>query len=230
MTAAHPLDPTGATVHADAAALRETAAACPVTLPGDVPGMIVSRHRELRDFLADPKVAKNARHFAAFQEGRVPEQWQLNAFALVNGMTTADGEDHRRLRGWPARRSPRAGWPGCGPGSRSSPATCWARCPGTPDADGEVDLREHFAYPLPMGVICELLGVGPAYRDRLHAHPPHGQQLATAAAAVAMAAQGEIHAMLGRGGRGPKRARPGRRPDQRADRGPRRRPDGGRRG
>ncbi|HEY3482210.1 MAG TPA: cytochrome P450, partial [Streptomyces sp.] len=99
MTAAHRMDPTGATLQADAAALRESAAACPVLLPGDVPAMIISRYQELRDFLADPKVAKNARHFAAFQEGRIPAQWQLNAFALVNGMTTADGDDHRRLRG-----------------------------------------------------------------------------------------------------------------------------------
>ena len=69
------MDPTGAAVHEEAAALRETAAACPVTLPGEVPGMIITRHRELRDFLADPKVAKNARHFAAYREGRLPADW-----------------------------------------------------------------------------------------------------------------------------------------------------------
>ncbi|MEW2180186.1 cytochrome P450, partial [Streptomyces sp. NPDC005406] len=30
------------------------------------------------------------------------------------------------------------------------------------------DLRAHFALPLPMGVICELLGVDEEHQDRLH--------------------------------------------------------------
>lgn len=41
------MDPSGAAVQAEAAALRETAAACPVVLPGGVPG-VRPRRRPLR--------------------------------------------------------------------------------------------------------------------------------------------------------------------------------------
>lgn len=195
MTSAHAMDPTGAAIQAEAAALRETAAACPVLLPDGVPGMIVSRHKELRDFLADPKVAKNARHFTAHREGRLPAQWQLNAFALVSGMTTADGDDHRRLRG-PATKAftPRR-VAAMRPWIEKLAADLLSELPARCDADGVVDLRRHFAYPLPMGVICELLGVDPAHRDSLH-ELTHRMVSTSSTAADAMAAQGEIHAIF----------------------------------
>lgn len=196
MSEAHPMDPTGATLHADAAALREAGAACPVTLPDGVPAMIVSRYQQLRDFLADPKVAKNAAHFAALQQGRVPEQWQLNAFALVNGMTTADGDDHRRLRGLATKAFTPRRVAAMRPRIEALAAELLAALPGRADPDGVVDLRESYAYPLPMGVICELLGVGPAHRDRLHTLS-HRLVSTSTAAAEAMAAQRETYAILG---------------------------------
>ncbi len=194
--AAHRMDPTGAAVQADAAALREAAAACPVLLPGGVPGMIVSRHRELRDFLSDPGVAKNARHFAAYQEGRIPPQWQLNAFALVNGMTTADGDDHRRLRGLAAKAFTPRRVAALRPWIERLADDLLAALPDRTGEDGTVDLRRHFAYPLPMGVICELLGVDPAHRDRLHGLS-HTLVSTSSSAADAMAAQAGMHELLG---------------------------------
>lgn len=195
MTPAHPMDPSGAAVQAEAAALRETAAACPVVLPGGVPGMIVSRHRELRDFLADPKVAKNARHFAAYRRGHLPAQWQLNAFALVNGMTTADGDDHRRLRGLATKAFTPRRVAAMRPWIEQLTGDLLGALPDRTGDDGTVDLRRHFAYPLPMGVISELLGVDPAYRHRLH-RLTHRMVSTSSAAADAMDAQAEIHAIL----------------------------------
>ena len=235
MTAAHPMDPTGTDIHADATALREAGAACPVVLPGDVPGMIISRHHELRDFLADPKIAKNVRHFAAYREGRVPAQWQLNAFALADGMTTADGDDHRRLRGLATKAfTPRrvaamrpwieklttdllaalpqraaeeaAAFSGAGTGAgAAADASADADAGAGPSAGGGadaradtgavVDLRRHFAYPLPMGVISELLGVDLCHRDRLH--DLTGRMVDTSGdAGDAMAARAEIRPVL----------------------------------
>ncbi|MFJ2632301.1 cytochrome P450 [Streptomyces sp. NPDC087422] len=196
MSDAHSMDPTGAALHADAAALREAGAVCPVTLPDGVPGMIVSRYQELRDFLADPKVAKNAAHFAALQRGEVPEQWQLNAFALVNGMTTADGDDHRRLRGLATKAFTPRRVAAMRPRIEAQAAELLAALPGRADADGVVDLRECYAYPLPMGVICELLGIAPAHRDRLHALSRLIVSTSSSAA-DAMAAQRETYAILG---------------------------------
>ncbi|WP_443034095.1 cytochrome P450 family protein [Streptomyces sp. CA2R106] len=185
----------GASVRADADDLRERAAACPVMLPGGVPGMIVSRHRELRDFLAHPAVAKNARHFAALTEGRVPAQWQLNAFALVNGMTTADGDDHRRLRGLAAKAFTPRRVAAMRPWIEQLAGGLVSALPDRAGPDGVVDLRAHFAYPLPMGVISRLLGVAPGHRD--HLHDLTGLLVSTSSsAAEAMAAQRGIHAVL----------------------------------
>ncbi len=207
MTAAHPMDPTGADVQGDAAALREAGAVCPVALPGGVPGMIVSRHQELREFLADPRVAKNVAHFAAYQDGRIPAQWQLNAFTLVNGMTTADGDDHRRLRGLATKAFTPRRVAALRPWIERVTGDLLAALPGHADADGVVDLRAHFAYPLPMNVISELLGVDPAYRDRLH-ELTHAVVTTSVPAGEALAAQAEILAVLARVVED-RRARPG---------------------
>jgi cytochrome P450 len=58
-----------------------------------------------------------------------------------------------------------------------------------------------------MGVICELLGVDPAHRDSLH-ELTHRMVSTSSTAADAMAAQGEIHAILARVV-ADRRARPG---------------------
>jgi 2-hydroxy-5-methyl-1-naphthoate 7-hydroxylase len=196
MSTAHSLDRSGSAARAEAEALRETAAACPVMLPDGVPGMVISRYQELRDFLADPKVAKNPRHFAALRDGLVPPQWQLNAFALVRGMTTADGDDHRRLRGLATKAFTPRRVAALRPRIEELTAGLLAALPGHADPDGVVDLRAHFAYPLPMGVICELLGVAPAYRDRLH-QLTHRMVSTASDGAGAASAAAEIHAILG---------------------------------
>lgn len=197
MSDAHRMDPTGSTLHADAAALREAGAACPVTLPGDVPAMIISRYQELRDFLADPKVAKDAAHFAALRDGRIPRRWPLAAFAQADDMNTADGDGHRRLRG-PATKAftPRR-VAAMRPWIEKLAADLLAALPGRADADGVVDLREAYAGPLPMGVVCELLGIDVNHRGRVHLLSR--RMVSTSATAdEAAAARAELHEVLGR--------------------------------
>jgi cytochrome P450 len=67
--------------------------------------MAVLGHETLKEFLQHPEVAKNARHFTELREGRIPTGRPLLTFATVRGMTTADGDDHRRLRGVVSRAS-----------------------------------------------------------------------------------------------------------------------------
>ncbi|MER6098020.1 cytochrome P450 [Streptomyces sp. NPDC001728] len=163
------LDPAGGCPHADNARLLAEGAVAPVVLPGGIEGMAVLGHDALRDFLSHPEVAKGPQHFTALAEGRIPEGWPLRTFATVPGMTTADGADHRRLRAlvssaFTARRvdelRPRV------------EAVTAALLDGLAEAaeagDGVADLRRNYALPLPLGVICELLGVDPAHQDRLH--------------------------------------------------------------
>lgn len=169
--APHRLDPTGAGQHAVNARLRERAAAVPVLLPGDVTAYAITRHEELKVFTTHPQVAKDARHFAALRDGEIPPGWPLATFATVRGMTTADGADHKRLRSLVTRAFTPRRVEALRPAVEELTATLLDRLAeaAAEAPDGVVDLRRHFALPLPMGVICRLLGVGPEHQDRLHA-------------------------------------------------------------
>ncbi|MEJ8650144.1 cytochrome P450 [Streptomyces sp. MS1.AVA.3] len=167
--APQPLTPGGAGRAAADALLREAGAVVPVLLlPGEVPAVAVTRHEVLREILAHPEVAKNACHFTALHDGTVPPGWPLTTFATVDGMTTADGADHRRLRGLVTKVFTARRVAALRPRVVELTAGLLDGLPDAAAADGTVDLRRHFAYPLPMSVICELLGVEAALRDRLH--------------------------------------------------------------
>ncbi|MFK4224286.1 cytochrome P450 [Streptomyces sp. NPDC019890] len=163
------MDPAGGCPHSDNARLLAAGPVAEIVLPGDVPGMAVLGHEALREFLAHPDVAKGAQHFTALRDGRIPDGWPLKTFATVQGMTTADDADHRRLRSlvskaFTARRVEEL---------RPRIETVTTQLLDDLDeaaaaGDGVADLRTRFALPLPMGVICELLGVDAEFQDRLH--------------------------------------------------------------
>ena len=193
----HRMDPAGGSPHADNARLLAQGAVAPVVLPGDVEGMAVLGYEALKEFLSHPDVAKNARHFSALREGRIAAGWPLMTFATVQGMTTADGADHRRLRrlvstAFTARRVERLR-----PRIEALTAgllddlACLAE-----EGDGVADLCRHFALPLPIGVIGELFGVDAEYRDALHRLS--GRVVATdIGPREAVAANQELVAILG---------------------------------
>ncbi|MBB5933087.1 cytochrome P450 family protein [Streptomyces zagrosensis] len=170
VTLPHRLDPGGANQHGVNAGLREHGAAVPIVLPGEVSAYAVVRHEELEEFLGDPAVAKDSCHFAALHAGELPANWPLTAFATVQGMTTADGDEHRRLRGLVTKAFTPRRVEALRPRVRERTEQLLDQLADTASAapDGIVDLREHFALPLPLGVICELLGVDPTHEKRLH--------------------------------------------------------------
>ncbi len=165
----HRMDPAGGCPHADNARLLARGAVAPVVLPGDVAGMAVLGHDALREFLAHPDVAKGAEHFTALREGRIADGWPLRTFATVRGMTTADGDDHRRLRALVSKAFTARRVAELRPRVEAVTAGLLDGLGRAAAEDGGVaDLRRHFAMPLPMGVICELLGVDAEHQDRLH--------------------------------------------------------------
>lgn len=196
-TPPHRMDPAGGCPHADNARLLARGAVASVVLPGGVEGMAVLGHEALKEFLAHPEVAKDAVHFTALREGRIAKGWPLATFATVRGMTTADGDDHRRLRSlvskaFTARRveqlRPRI--------EELTDGLLDDLHHAAEQGGGVADLREHFALPLPMGVIGELLGVDAEYRDRLH-HLSNQVVATDIRPEKALAANKELVAVLG---------------------------------
>ncbi|MGW8378137.1 cytochrome P450 [Streptomyces sp. ODS28] len=154
------LDATAADLHGEAARLRALGPVVRVELPDRVPAWAVTGYLELRELLADPRVSKDARHWRDLAEGAVPEGWPLIDFVANPGMNTSDGDDHRRLRALVTQAfTPRriaAMRPEVEAVTAGLLDALAARASGP---EGRVDLRQHFAYPLPMRVIGGLLGV-----------------------------------------------------------------------
>ncbi|MFD3694855.1 cytochrome P450 [Streptomyces sp. NPDC058646] len=195
----HVIDPAGGCPHALNARLRAAGAVADVLLPGRVPGAVVLGHEALKQFLAHPDVAKDPRHCPALHDGSIPRDWPLRVFADAQGMHTADAADHRRLRAlvgqaFTARQVERLR-PRVEELTRALLDDLGRAAAAAPD--GIADLRTHFALPLPMSVICELLGVDPEHRVRLH-HLSNTVIVATdTTPAEAMAAVRELVALMG---------------------------------
>ncbi|GGZ63063.1 cytochrome P450 family protein [Streptomyces subrutilus] len=196
---AHRVDPAGGCPHALNARLRARGAVAEVVLPGAVPGAVVLGHEELKEFLAHPDVAKDARHCPALHDGSIARDWPLRVFADAQGMHTADGADHRRLRALVGKAFTARQVERLRPRVEELADTLLddlARA-AAEDPDGAADLHAHFALPLPMNVICELLGVDPEHRGRLH-ELSHTVIVATdTTPAEAMAAARELVALMG---------------------------------
>ncbi|MEU4442351.1 cytochrome P450 [Actinosynnema sp. NPDC050801] len=153
----HTLDPTGRDIHAEAAALRAVGPVARVRLPGGVTAWSVGDLDLLRRLLADPRVSKDARrHWPALIDGEVREDWPLYLWVAARNMFTAYGADHRRLRSLISKAFTARRTEALRPQVERIAAELVDRLAAGPD---EVDLRAGFAYPLPIEVICGLLGI-----------------------------------------------------------------------
>ncbi|MFD6224293.1 cytochrome P450 family protein [Nocardia asteroides] len=162
------IDTTGKDIQGEVARIREQGPAALVELPGGVQAWSITDAALLEKLLIDPRVSKDAaQHWPPFVAGEIPPDWPLYLWVAVANMFTAYGADHRRLRrlvapAFTARRTE---------AMRAQVERITAdlldALERTP-AGETVDLRELFAYPLPIQVISELMGVpeslGPGLR------------------------------------------------------------------
>ncbi|MEU8482274.1 cytochrome P450 [Streptomyces sp. NPDC048641] len=150
------LDPTGSAPDTEHQALRERGSAALVDILG-VRAWSVSDPALLKQLLTNKDVSKDGRaHWPAFAE--TMPTWPLALWVAVDNMFTAYGKDHSRLRRMvaPALSARR---------TAALQADIEVLVDGILNSldalptDDAVDLREHLAYPLPIAVIGQLMGV-----------------------------------------------------------------------
>ncbi|MFE0458342.1 cytochrome P450 [Kitasatospora sp. NPDC058965] len=159
------LDPLARDSAGEGAVLRAAGPVVRVVLPGGVPAWAVTQHAAARTLLTDPRLVKDATHWAAYQRGEVPKTWPLIGLAVPGpSMVTTDGAQHRRLRALVAQAFTPRRVELMRPQVEAITNELLDRlAAGAP----EVDLKDAFAFPLPMTVIGSLLGVDPADHDYL---------------------------------------------------------------
>jgi cytochrome P450 len=144
-------------------------ARCPVQkvrLPGGDPAWVVLGYDAARQALGDPRISKDM--LAALQDNGDVVAEGLPGPGFSRHMLNVDPPDHTRLR----RLVSRAFVPGRVAALEPAIRAIANGLLDELDAAGPgatVDLIEGYAYPLPFGVIGELLGIPAAERAQLHA-------------------------------------------------------------
>jgi 2-hydroxy-5-methyl-1-naphthoate 7-hydroxylase len=160
------LDPSGTDRHGEAARMRELGPVVRAMLPGDVQMWVVTDYALLADLAADPRVGRDWRNWHALKRGEVPDDWPLLSMIRLNNAMARDGAEHRRLRRPLTRTFTRNRVERLRPRIEQIVNTMLDNLPNEVGPDGAVDVRRHYAYPFPMQVICELIGVPEAWWPR----------------------------------------------------------------
>ncbi|MFD3607254.1 cytochrome P450 [Streptomyces atroolivaceus] len=161
------LDASGADPHGEIARIREQGPVVQVALPGGILAWSVTSMELLKQLMTDPRVSKDAeQHWPAWISGEIPANWPLALWVSVRSMITAYGEDHVRLRKLVAQAFTARNVSTLRPRVEEITRVLLDGLDELPKG-AEVDLRARFAVPLPVQVVCDLLGIPEEMRGRL---------------------------------------------------------------
>lgn len=154
-----PIDPMVADLAGETARLRAAGQLTRIELLG-VPAWTVTEHALARQLLTDTRLVKDINAWGLFSSGVVTRQWPLiGMIDAGRSMFTVDGDEHRRLR----IKTTQALTPRRLEALRPSIEALTTELLDNLEAAGRegeiVDLKQVFAYPLPMRVVSELMGV-----------------------------------------------------------------------
>ncbi|MBG0816688.1 cytochrome P450 [Planomonospora sp. ID82291] len=155
------------------ARMREQAPMVRGAFPGAAaPVWLVTRYDDVRTVLGDPRFVNDPAHVPGGDVQNIREQVirargipPEYARYVLDGILDADGEDHVRLRRLVSRAFTARRVAELRPRVAAIADDLLDRLPGTAE-DGVADLIEHVAYPLPITVICELVGIPQEDRPR----------------------------------------------------------------
>jgi cytochrome P450 len=151
--------------------LRREAPVVRVSTPTGLEAWMVTRYADARPALNDPRLSKDTSRFAEILERRsvAPERRMQFAESLAGHMLNSDPPDHTRLRKLVNRAFTVRAIARMRPRIQEIAHGLADRMAATAEREGTVDLLDEFAFPLPMTVICELLGVPEGERDDFRA-------------------------------------------------------------
>lgn len=138
-------------------ALRSRGPVHHVRFPTGDESWLVVGHEEVRAAFVDPRLCNDVRHSADFEDDGL--------YSVGRNMLQVDPPDHTRLRMLVAREFTARRVRALGPRVEEAAGALLDAVA----ADGRADLVAAYAYPLPLTIICELLGVPDADRAAFRA-------------------------------------------------------------
>ncbi|MGW8376771.1 cytochrome P450 [Streptomyces sp. ODS28] len=155
--------------------LREQAPLVRGRFMDDTPVWLVTRLDEVREVLRDQRFVNTPTSVPGYT-GENPRARLMDALGfppdlrpyLLGSILDMDPPDHTRLRRLVSRAFTARRIRDLRPRVEEIADDMLSRLPAVAEAsdDGSVDLIEHFAYPLPITVICELVGIAEADRPQ----------------------------------------------------------------
>jgi cytochrome P450 len=142
------------------AALLDTQPVAPVAMPDGKTAWVATRNADVRQVLVDPRFSRTA---AAAPEAAKTE---LTKAIVDDNIANLDPPEHTRLRSLVAKAFTARRVEQLRPRVVTFVEDLLDKLEAAPRP---ADLVENFSLPLPVQVICEMLGVPPADRDQFHA-------------------------------------------------------------